>query len=423
MITSAVLLTEPVCHRIPTGGKINRFCRQLYAGKFSVVSSRRYLVTNLRAFSTIKELHRSVFYSKCGEEIRSLLQTPEVIRNPSARPRTRSFLRVAQWNIETGRRAKAVASLIESDEILHWADVILLNEADYGMARSGNLHVARLIGEQLGMHVAFCPAHIELTPASGEDLAAGGENCESLQGNAVLSRHPIIDARVIRLPACFEPYEFHEKRYGYRNCLLTKLSVHGYDLWAGSVHLEVRNTPGCRALQMRHLLTRLPARPDEAFVLGGDFNSNGFLRGSRWRTVASVCRLLSSAPEIMKARLRHPERRAEPLFRIAARHGLSWTDLNSDDATATAAIGMLEDASMLPRAVARWATRRLLHYHGRLDFKLDWLLGRNIRALHHGESRDPLSGTASEDPACVSTERIGDARLSDHSPISADIRL
>jgi endonuclease/exonuclease/phosphatase family metal-dependent hydrolase len=387
------------------------------------VSSYRHLVDNLRDFSTIKELHRSRFFSECGEEIRSLLQTPEVIRNPLARPRTRSFLRVAQWNIETGRRALTVAGLIESHETLRWADVILVNEADRGMARSGNLHVARAIGEQLGMHTAFCPAHIELTMAGGECLAAGDGNRESLQGNAVLSRHPIVDARVIQLPVCFEPYEFREKRYGFRNCLLAKLSAHGRYLWTGSVHLEVRNTPDCRAVQMRHLLNRLPAGPEEAVVLGGDLNSNGFRRGSRWRAVASTSRLLLSPPELMKQRLRHPERGSEPLFSIAARHGFSWTDLNSDEATATAEIDMLEDASMLPEPIVRWVLRRLLPYSGHLDFKLDWLLGRNIRPLRHGEARDELSGTISEDPGCVPTKRTGNERPSDHSPIFADTLL
>lgn len=383
--------------------------------------NHRHLVSGLAAFSTIGELNRSGFLAECGEEIRSLLQTPAVTRNASARPHIQAFLRVAQWNIETGRRAREVASFIADHRVLRWADVILVNEADHGMARSGNLNVAQAVGEQLGMHTAFCPAHIELTPGAGGPASA--ENRESLQGNAILSRHPILDTEVIQLPVCFEPYEFHEKRYGYRNCLLAKVSVHGKDLWAGSLHLEVRNTPACRAAQVRHLLARLPARPDEAVVLGGDLNSNGFSRGSRRRTLVSVCRLLSCPPEVMKERLRHPERGAEPLFSIAARQGFSWADLNSDDATATVAIEMLEDASMLPGVVARWAARRLLPYHGRLDFKLDWILGRHLRALRRGEAHDQLSGIVSEDAGCVPTERTGDARLSDHSPIFADIRI
>jgi hypothetical protein len=125
----------------------------------------------------------------------------------------------------------------------------------------------------------------------------------------------------------------------------------------------------------------------------------------------------------MKARLRHPEQRAEPLFSVAARHGFAWSGLNSYDATATAAIDMLEDASVLPGAAARWVARRLLAYQGRLDFKLDWLLGRHVGPLRRGEARDQLSGVSSEDPGCVTTERTGDARLSDHSPIFADIAL
>jgi endonuclease/exonuclease/phosphatase family metal-dependent hydrolase len=393
------------------------------AGKLSLVSSRGYLVANLRAFSTIRELHRSRFFLESSGEIRALLQTPEVHPNPSARSRTRSFLRIAQWNIETGRNAREIAGFIENHGILRWSDVILINEADHGMARSRNLHVAREIGKQLGMHVAFCPAHIELTPGIGKDQAAGNQNGHSLQGNAVLSRHPITEAKVISLPVCFEPYEFHEKRYGTRNCLLAKLSVHGSSLWAGAVHLEVRNTPRCRAYQMRHLLARLPSRPEEPVVLGGDLNSNGFRRGSCWRTINSAWRLLSCPADVTREQLRHPERGAEPLFRIVSRHGFSWTGLNSDEATATAALEMLEDASMLPALLARWVQPRLLAFSGRLDFKLDWILGRNVRGLLRGELVDPLSGATSEDPGCVETERTGQVRLSDHSPIFADIRF
>jgi len=389
----------------------------------SVVNSRGYLIANLRAFRTIRELRRSRFYMESGAEIRALLQTPEVHLNRSARARTRSFVRVAQWNIETGRCAREIAAFIESHRILRWAEVILINEADHGMARSGNLHVAREIGRELGMHVAFCPAHIELTPDIGGDPAAGTEYRQSLQGNAVLSRHPISEARVIQLPVCFEPYEFHEKRYGSRNCLLAKLSVHGTDLWAGSVHLEVRNTPCCRAHQMRHLLARLSSNPGEAVVIGGDLNSNCFRRGSRWRTISSVWRLLSRPADITREQLRHPERGAEPLFRVVSRYGFSWTGLNSDAATATAALEMLEDASMLPALFSRWVQPRLLAFDGRLDLKLDWILGRNIRGLLRGEVTDPLSGVTSEDPGCVETERTGQGRLSDHSPIFADIRL
>jgi endonuclease/exonuclease/phosphatase family metal-dependent hydrolase len=389
----------------------------------SLVSSRGYLVANLRAFSTLRELYRSRFFLESGGEIHALLQTPEVHPHPSALPRTRSFLRVAQWNIETGRNASEIAGFIGNHGILRWSDVILINEADHGMARSRNLHVAREIGGQLGMHVAFCPAHIELTPGIVRDPAAGNQNEHSLQGNAVLSRHPITETKVIPLPVCFEPYEFHEKRYGTRNCLLAKLSVRGSSLWAGAVHLEVRNTPRCRAYQMRHLLARLPSRPDEPVVLGGDLNSNGFRRGSRWRTIHSAWRLLSCPADVTKEQLRHPERRAEPLFRIASRHGFAWTGLNSDEATATAALDMMEDASMLPALLAQWIQPRLLAYKGRLDLKLDWILGRNVRGLRRGELTDPFSGETSEGPGCVETERTGLGRLSDHSPIFADIRL
>ena len=35
-----------------------------------------------------------------------------------------------------------------------------------------------------------------------------GDNRESLQGNAILSRYPIVEAHNVPLPVTFEPYEF-----------------------------------------------------------------------------------------------------------------------------------------------------------------------------------------------------------------------
>ncbi len=383
---------------------------------------RRYLLDNLKKYRTLGELRSAPFFANCTSEIESLLATPEIIPCDTAAPRLSVFVRIAQWNLEKGKKLEAAVRMFETDNVLKWADVIILNEADRGMLRSGNRHVARDLASALGMNMAFAAAYLELTKGVDEERLLEGENGESLQGNAVLTRYPICSARVVRLPQCFEAYEHSEKRYGCRNCLWVRLGVGQRRLWVGSTHLEVRNTPRCRAAQMKCLVDALPGTGDEPHILGGDLNTNGFRRGNRWRTLSAAARLILSSPAAIDARLIHPER-IEPLFRVAGRAGLSPQGLNSREATASAAIESGDEAGMLPLLVADFLRKRLARYQGYVQLKLDWLLGKGVRALHEHESFDAAACAVSADPGCRQTARRGPNRISDHSPIFADVRL
>jgi endonuclease/exonuclease/phosphatase family metal-dependent hydrolase len=283
-----------------------------------------YLISNLSRYPTLADLRASAFFADCHDEIDRLLGTAEVIACGAASPRLSSFIRVAQWNIEKGRRAADILQTLQHDPILQRADVILLNEADRGMNRSGNCHVAAVLADGLGMHMAFAPAHLELTKGTEDELQIEGENREGMQGNAVLSRYPIVEALVVSLPVCFDPFEFHEKRYGRRVCLWTRLKIGSRSAWIGSVHLEVRNSPRCRAVQIHHVLTRLPGDPEEPYLLGGDLNTNGFSRGTAWRALQSMARLVRNSPADVQELLIHPERGAEPLFRFVRQTGFVW---------------------------------------------------------------------------------------------------
>jgi endonuclease/exonuclease/phosphatase family metal-dependent hydrolase len=380
-------------------------------------------IEHLLRFETVAELRASAFWKEHGRAIDAFLATPQVLPGPVAGPRLADFVRVAQWNIEKGKRREAILATLREDPALRWADIVLLNEADRGMYRSGNRHVAAELGRDLGMHVAWSPAHLELTLGTDDDLLDPGENGEGLQGNAVLSRHPVIAVRTVPLPVCFEPFEFHEKRYGRRNCVWAKLRIGERHVWAGCTHLEVRNTPGCRAIQMRYILENLPGGPDEPYLLGGDLNSNGFARGTALRTILSACRLAATPTARMIRRLASPDRGPEPLFEIARRAGFEWEGLNSGEDTASAPIGALEDAALLPAFLNRLMRRRLAPYGGFLHLRLDWILGRGVRPLSSGELRDGPTGTAACNPGRVLLARSGAERPSDHSPIFADGRL
>ena len=127
------------------------------------------------------------------------------------------------------------------------------------------------------------------------------------------------------------------------------------------------------------------------------------------------------SPVGVQERLRHPERGAEPLFRVAKDAGFDWKELNSSDPTAAASLDVLEDANKIPPVIVELLQKRLEPYNNRLYFKLDWLLGRGVHGLRGGEIRDPGSGVVSVNPGVVHCPQHGPDRISDHLPIYADI--
>ncbi len=387
------------------------------------MESLPFVIEKLRSYETLVELQKSCFFHNYREQIESFLRTPQIFACEGFNPRLHSFVRVLQWNIEKGKRFEEILDRLQTNEILKWADIIVLNEVDHGMNRSQNRHVALDLAKSLGMNMAFAPAHFELTKGTDEELALEGQNCESLQGNAVLSRYPIRKACVIPLPSFFEPYEFHEKRYGRRNCLWAQLRLQTDCLWVGSVHLELRTTPRFRAAQMNRVMEHLPGGHDEAYILGGDLNTNSFGRGTTWRTLQSIARFMSCPPSKMKEQLLRPERGNEPLFEILKHHGFAWQSLNSNEETSRAAINSLEETGFLPDFLIRIFKRRLEHYNGYLCFKLDWFLAKHIEVLSRGQKRDLKTDVYSLDPACLNGINAGPGRISDHLPIYADFDL
>lgn len=373
------------------------------------------LRNELRRYRSALALRRSEFFARHRHEIESILSVPEILPSPSRSPLLGSFVRVVQWNIERGGNYDRILACLRDDPILKWADVILLNESDCGMPRSGGRHVARSLAEELGMTMVFGPAYLELGEGTG--------GLESLQGNAVLTRNPVLDARVTPLPTCHDPFETEERRYGDRNCLWAELQIGRRVLRVGATHLEVKGTPACRSRQMASLLAAGPGGLRDACLIGGDMNTHGFSRGTLLRTMSALALLVLSRPDVMKRRLLHPECGTEPLFWAIRKGGFSWEGLNAPEATASTPLAGLEDASLLPRWLVRWARRRLEPYAGELHFKLDWLLGRNVRALQSGEICDAGTGVESVTAGCRPTIRSGTSRPSDHSPLHADIAL
>ncbi|MCK4413612.1 MAG: endonuclease/exonuclease/phosphatase family protein [Candidatus Eisenbacteria sp.] len=417
--------------------------------------ARREWLTSLRAAmtgcSTRVELEAAPFWRREGPRLDRLMtrvQTgapgtgrppwqsawPEAPPRGGGRAEDLGCLRLVHWNILKGIAFAEILAVLEENSCLRSPDILLLNEIDVGMARSGNRHVAAELGARLGMHWAFLPNYLELTKGPGREADAPGENRIGLHGLAILTRRPPRRLRPAPLPECFDMFAFAEKRYGRRAGLLA-LPASGPVV--GSVHLEVRGTPACRARQMGALLATLerelaagsllddPPRtpavigagtagggilpPSPPVVLGGDLNTHTFVRGSLGAKARGYLRILRLSRDALAQQLSEPWRAGrEPLFGLLERHGFAWAPFNDCRPTAAEMLGRIEEVGGCFRGVQRAFLAPLGGGSRRIPLRLDWFAGRGVT----------LAADAA--PVTVGEPSLDDVP-SDHLPITLDI--
>jgi endonuclease/exonuclease/phosphatase family metal-dependent hydrolase len=304
-------------------------------------------------------------------------------------------MRIVTWNIEKGKRWPLLERCLQQESI-RTADVLCLNEVDDGMARSGNLRVAHEIGVRLGMTVVFGQTFKEFTKGIGDELLSPGENTTAIQGNAILSRLPILDSQNLLLPSCFDHTKRAERREGNRHALIGLIDCGaGRTVTIANAHLEVFGTKRCRGVQMKFLLEHLSPGPT---IVTGDFNTNTFSRGSAYQVFRSMALLAFTDAQ---SRVLAPSR-YEPLFRHLSKAGFTWQGFNDNHPTCSVDLASLEDRTGAPAFVRKFILSRWRS----LPLRLDFICCRGLRAVSPGYTVIDLP-----------------CQPSDHLPVACDVAL
>jgi len=262
---------------------------------------------------------------------------------------------VVAWNAERCKFLDESATFLAAQG----ADVLLLSELDWGMARSGQQHCARELALRLGCAYAYGVEFLELDVGAERERAAfaGQSNAVGYHGNAILARAALVGPRLVRLEARGDWFDGArgEARVGGRCALLAQLRVDGRTTTFAALHLDSHGSPQSRAAEMRVLLDAIDAYDSDApVVIGGDLNA--FSLG-----LADL-----GDPERVAAALREDPLRwshpvpHEPLFALAAERGYEWSRCNAPG------------ESTLRHATEAGSSRGTL--------KLDWFLCRGIAA-------------------------------------------
>ncbi|MFN2501251.1 MAG: endonuclease/exonuclease/phosphatase family protein [Pyrinomonadaceae bacterium] len=277
-----------------------------------------------------------------------LLITP-FVSNENAAPSDLSrsdvlgeFIRVANWNIERGIEYPALEAGFAGDEELaayldpkkfpagstarreildqaaqlRRADVIVLNEVDWGIKRSGYRNIAAELARRLGLNYAFGVEFLELSPLhlSSRDRdgaihteeaamrAVDSERYKGMHGIAILSRFPLENVRLV--PYKHQPYNWFEGeikgvsllekarrklvkeiflegalcevRRGGRTILMADIvdtRIPGGRTTIVGTHLEIRTSPENRRLQLAELLSTIRDISNPVIV-AGDMNTS-----------------------------------------------------------------------------------------------------------------------------------------------------
>ncbi|WP_432982087.1 endonuclease/exonuclease/phosphatase family protein [Dactylosporangium sp. CA-233914] len=208
---------------------------------------------------------------------------------------------LADGLVDTGRIAAAIGALD--------ADVLGLQEVDRAQPRSGNADLAMIAAEALGAeHALFVPAVVG-TP--GESFRAAtdedGQGTDPHYGVALVSRYPVLEWRVTRLPAAplRAPIMIPgPRRMGVmllddepRVMVAAVLATPIGRMTVASTHLSF--VPGWNVRQLRIVRRALRALPAPRVLLA-DLNLPGGLPWlfSGWHRLAGVPTYPASAPQV-----------------------------------------------------------------------------------------------------------------------------
>jgi endonuclease/exonuclease/phosphatase family metal-dependent hydrolase len=278
-------------------------------------------------------------------------------------------VRIAAWNAERLKYHLPSVDLIQAVA----PDILLLSEADFGMARSGNRHTTADLADALGMNYAYGVEFIEFGLGDARETLwhAGETNEIGFHGNAILSLLPCSDLALIRLDdgaVWWLGAEEGQQRLGFRMAIAGTFETGSGPLFAVVVHLESKSDAADRTKQIARLLEVVNERAgDLPVVIGGDLNTK--------RVSLDGAKAVSD-PEA-----------DEPLFTLMDEAGFDWRHCNTPDPT----LRTRPDGTPLP------PFRRI-----------DWLFTRGLDVF------DPKTFPA--------LDGYG-AAISDHDLIAVDVRL
>src|SRR5262245_55882289 len=349
--------------------------------------SFRPFLQELARFDNTKDLEMSALYRNLKPDFQQMLSHSWHEELATAKAVPNGPIKAVAWNIERGIRIDPVCRLLQDHPELLGADLLLLSELDWGMARTQNRFVARDIALSLNMNYAFAPCYVALTKGAGVEKHVDGENKESLHGNALLSRYPMKNVHSLILPNGKDKMQGAEKRIGAQRAVIADIDHPSGMFRAVSLHLDAHSSQRHRHLQMRRVLDHLETlQPELPVIIGGDWKATTHdASRALYSILGYFRRVLMGVRHVVANHYPYPERWFERrLFRELDRRGFHYRDLNKlGECTLHYNVRDIATNMNMGEWVPRWCfwfiNWALDRTGGSCSMKLDWFAGKKIR--------------------------------------------
>jgi endonuclease/exonuclease/phosphatase family metal-dependent hydrolase len=179
-------------------------------------------------------------------------------------------IRLVSWNVNRGYRLTEIIEYLAGSS----ADLILMQETDLNVRRTGHRNIPREIARALQMNYVF--------GREFEELGQGHRGIPAFHGQTTLSRFPLSHSRILRFrrqstfwhPRWFiPPLQGLQRRHGARMALVSEVTIQGRTLVLYNAHLESRGNDELRRDQLSEMLLDAEGNSGMApAIVAGDFN-------------------------------------------------------------------------------------------------------------------------------------------------------
>lgn len=369
----------------------------------------------LAACRSTRELERSTLYQVLAPDIEALTHGYEYGCFAEPYKTTKPFYRAICWNLEGGVNFKGILETLRNRAFVNRADIYFFPQTDVGMARSGNRNVIRDLAIELGYNYFFAVSYLHLNQPAG-----GQPNQLALEGNALMSRLPLSNLRVIGLRNFADPVKPAIKRVGCQKALLADLILPDKSkLTLVLIHLPLASSPSGRARLIKHVLRKIEReRTGRPVLIGGDFKTSTYnLKSRGWFFLSVLNKRYRDLDYIIQEHHTHPEKHFErKLFRQLITHGLSYEPLNElgKGNYHTQPQGLAGDFNE-KRRLDRLLIRTLKSTDGLLTFKYSWFAANDLVCASPSHQ--------AERPRVISHLFYEGRPVSAHDPILLDFEI
>jgi len=231
-----------------------------------------------------------------------------------------NYFRVTHWNLQQGIKIPEIEACFTNPEeycrtylrqdfkdidqlkkeVANFkdTDILMLNEVDIGIERSGFDNTIYELAKTLKANYVFAPEFLELNNEYLPKQDKEKQLYRALHGNAIISKYPIKKVEVLSLPLCYDWYSqekeritvvekgrrkaskavinetiYTEIRKGNRIAIIADILLpNKQTITVVSTHLENRSLAKCRTQQMKAILDKIQDHTNPV-ILGGDLNN------------------------------------------------------------------------------------------------------------------------------------------------------